>query len=88
MLTGNYAFTFSGNNSAGALVTTAGTFVADGNGNITTGEQDTNPSAPIPRTNTPNLTGTYTLGSDGRGTITFTNAPTHPTYAFSIDSTG
>ena len=87
-LTGNYAFTFAGNNSAGALVTTAGSFVSDGNGNITTGEQDTNALNAANATNTPNLTGTYTLGSDGRGTITFTNAPNTPTYAYSIDSTG
>jgi hypothetical protein len=88
MLTGSYAFMFSGNNSTGAAVTTAGTFTADGNGNITTGEQDTNSISSGSETNTPNLTGTYTLGSDGRGTITFTNAPSSPTYAFSIDATG
>ncbi len=87
-LSGNYAFTFTGNNSTGALVTTAGSFVADGNGTITSGEQDTNTIAAASEINTPNLTGTYTLGSDGRGTITFTNAPGIPTYAFSIDATG
>ena len=88
LLTGNYAFTFSGNNSTGAAVTTAGSFVADGNGNITSGEQDTNSIAGTPLTNTPNLTGTYTLGTDGRGTITLSNAPGAPTYAFSIDLAG
>ena len=87
-LTGNYAFTFTGNNSTGALVTTAGSFVSDGNGTITSGEQDTNALNAANETNTPNLVGTYTLGSDGRGTITFTNAPNTPTYAYSIDSTG
>jgi large repetitive protein len=87
-LTGNYAFTFTGNNSTGFLVTTAGAFVADGNGNITGGEQDTNTITAASEINTPNLTGTYTLGSDGRGTITFANAPNSPTYAFSIDATG
>lgn len=87
-LNGGYAFLFSGNSSTGAAVTTAGTFTADGKGNIATGEQDTNSSSSGSETNTPNLTGTYTLGSDGRGTITFTNAPTAITYAFSIDPTG
>jgi hypothetical protein len=87
-LSGNYAFFFSGNSSTGSAVTTAGTFTADGKGNITTGEQDTNSISAATETNTPSLTGTYTLGSDGRGTITFTNAPGNPTYAFSIDATG
>ncbi len=88
LLTGNYAFTFSGNNSTGGAVTTAGSFVADGNGNITSGEQDTNSVSATAPTNTPNLTGTYTLGTDGRGTITLSNAPGAPTYAFSIDLAG
>jgi Putative Ig domain len=88
LLSGSYAFFFSGNSSTGSAVTTAGTFTADGNGTITTGEQDTNSISASASTNTPNLTGTYTAGTDGRGTISFTNAPTAVTYAFSIDSTG
>jgi hypothetical protein len=87
-LSGGYAFLFSGNSSTGSAVTTAGTFTADGNGNITGGEQDTNSISAATETNTPNLTGSYTLGSDGRGTITFTDAPGNPTYAYSIDTTG
>jgi Putative Ig domain len=87
LLTGSYAFTFTGNN-AGGTVTTAGEFVTDGNGNITSGEQDTNSVSATSPTNTPNLTGTYTAGTDGRGTITLSNAPGAPVYAFSIDATG
>jgi hypothetical protein len=87
LLTGNYAFTFSGNNATG-YVATAGSFAANGSGVITAGEEDSNSISAAAPTNTPNLVGTYTLGSDGRGTITFTNAPGAPTYAFSIDTTG
>jgi Putative Ig domain len=86
LLKGSYAFTFSGNNSAG-YVAAAGAFTADGNGNITTGEADYN-SLAGPPTNVASLKGTYTLGQDGRGTFTFTNVPGSPTYAFAIDASG
>jgi len=89
-LKGSYAFTFSGNNNTG-FVTFAGTFTADGNGNITAGEEDFNAINGTPVTFT-NLVGTYTLGADGRGTFTFTGStpaqPTPQTYAFSIDAAG
>jgi hypothetical protein len=86
LLKGSYAFTFSGNNSAG-YVAAAGAFTADGNGNITTGEADYNSLAGSP-TNVASLQGTYTLGQDGRGTFTFTNVTGSPTYAFAIDASG
>jgi hypothetical protein len=86
LLKGSYAFTFSGNNSAG-YVAAAGAFTADGNGNITTGEADYNSLAGSP-TNVVSLKGTYTLGQDGRGTFTFTNVTGSPTYAFAIDASG
>jgi hypothetical protein len=86
LLKGSYAFTFSGNNSAG-YVAAAGTFTADGNGNITGGEADYN-SLPGPPTNVTALKGTYTLGQDGRGTFTFTNVIGSPTYAFAVDASG
>src|SRR5437879_10946507 len=37
MLTGQYAFSFSGQNSNFSLIIAAGSFTADGNGNITNG---------------------------------------------------
>ncbi len=85
LLTGSYAFNFSGNNASG-FVAAAGTFTTDGNGNITTGEADI--------TNLQNntlyksITGTYTAGQDGRGTITFTSVTGAPTFAFAIDAGG
>jgi hypothetical protein len=86
LLSGNYAFTFSGNNSAG-YVAAAGAFTADGNGNITTGEVDYN-SLAGPPANVAALKGTYTLGQDGRGTFTFTNVTGSPVYAFAINASG
>lgn len=86
LLSGNYAFTFSGNNSGG-YVAAAGVFTANGNGTITAGEADYNALNGSP-VNYPNLQGTYTVGQDGRGAITFTNVTGSPIYAFSIDASG
>src|SRR5277367_5039970 len=85
LLTGPYAFSFSGNNASG-FVAAAGTFTTDGNGNITTGEADITNL----QTNTlyKSITGTYTTGTDGRGTITFTSITGSPTFAFAIDTRG
>jgi hypothetical protein len=85
LLTGSYAFSFSGNNASG-FVAAAGTFTTDGNGNITTGEADiTNLQQ---NTLYKSITGTYTAGQDGRGTITFTSVTGAPTFAFAIDTGG
>ncbi|MGA7625990.1 MAG: putative Ig domain-containing protein, partial [Candidatus Acidiferrales bacterium] len=91
LLSGNYAFTFAAFNTHG-YVAAAGTFAANGNGSITGGEFDYN-SVQGPPKNYSNLMGTYTLGTDGRGTITFTNSSAGtfspaPTYAFAIDPAG
>jgi Putative Ig domain len=86
LLSGNYAFTFSGYNS-GNYVAAAGVFSANGSGTITGGEADYNSLNGTP-TNYPNLQGTYTVGQDGRGTFTFTNVSGTPVYAFSIDASG
>jgi hypothetical protein len=85
LLTGPYAFSFSGFNAAG-FVAAAGTFNANGAGTITTGEADfTTLQA---NTLFKNITGTYTLGQDGRGTITLTSVTGSPTFAFAIDTGG
>ena len=85
LLKGSFAFSFSGNNATG-FVAAAGTFTTDGNGNITTGEADiTNLQG---NTLFKNITGTYTAGVDGRGTITFTSVTGTPTFAYAIDTGG
>ena len=86
LLSGNYAFTFSGYNSGG-YVAAAGVFTANGSGTITAGEADYNALNGSP-VNYPNLQGTYTLGQDGRGALTFTNVTGSPIYAFTVDASG
>lgn len=85
LLNGSFAFSFSGF-SAGGYVAAAGAFTTDGNGNIKSGDADfTTLQANKLYTN---MTGTYTAGVDGRGTITFTNVAGSPTFAFAIDTGG
>jgi hypothetical protein len=83
LLTGSYAFSFSGYNASG-FVAAAGSFTADGAGNITPGEADI--TTQQGNTLYKNITGTYTAGQDGRGTITFTSITGSPTFAFAIDA--
>ncbi|HEY4949398.1 MAG TPA: putative Ig domain-containing protein [Candidatus Acidoferrales bacterium] len=85
LLQGHYAFSFSGYNASG-FVAAAGSFIAGGNGSITTGDADI--TTQQGNTLFQNITGTYTLGQDGRGTITFTSITGSPTFAFAIDTGG
>jgi hypothetical protein len=68
-LNGQYAFDYSGNNTQGALQQ-VGTFQADGKGNLSNGIEDVNSGAGV----FPDVpfTGTYTVGSDGRGSLVIT----------------
>jgi hypothetical protein len=61
-----YAFSYLGDNASGFL-TVAGTFAADGNGNITGGAEDVNSGFAAPVMSTI-AAGTYTVGPDGRTT--------------------
>ncbi len=66
-LTGPYAFSYRGDNQLG-FYAVAGSFVTDGNGDIESGVEDidsfqTGVSAQVP------ITGNYTVGPDGRGTV-------------------
>jgi hypothetical protein len=80
-LGGSFAFLLAGSGPAGPLAT-AGNFVPDGSGNLASGVLDEN----VNGTPAPNLVfqpsganvGTYTLASNGRGTLTF--ATTGRTY--------
>ena len=84
-LSGNYAFQFSGFNSGSAVVA-AGSFFADGQGNIKNGVEDLNSIANGPVNQT--FTGTYTIGADGRGQLVFASLPGPPVYDFAIDASG
>ncbi len=64
-LNGTYAVLFTGNNQFG-FFGFAGSFQADGNGNITSGVADINSGGGV-FTNVA-ISGTYKIGADGRGT--------------------
>ena len=74
-LNGQYTFTFSGHNSQG-FVAAAGSIQADGKGNLTNGVEDVNSAGGV-LTNV-SVTGTYTVGQDGRGTLTLSGSAISP----------
>src|SRR6202023_3596101 len=69
LLRGAYAFFFSGFDTQGVVLAT-GQFTADGSGNITSGTEDMNRVSGTSLNAT--LSGTSSLGTDGRGTLTLT----------------
>lgn len=87
-LTGSYAFLFNGYDSGGA-VAGAGSFTADGAGNITSGTVDINRASGV--TISEPITGSYTVGSDNAGTLTLTSSSqgnTLGTFRFALNSAG
>jgi hypothetical protein len=93
LLSGSYAYFFQGYDTGGT-VAIAGTFTADGNGNITSGLEDINRTSGI-ILGVP-LSGTYSIGlngSDGRGTLHMVAKPIVQAeldvdYQLVLDSTG
>jgi hypothetical protein len=67
-LSGNYAFSVRGFDPNGLFVA-AGSFVADGDGNISAGIMDTNDTATLLLAQA--FSGTYSIGQNGLGTMTF-----------------
>lgn len=82
-LKGNYIFSLSGIDVNGFAFYAVGAVTADGNGNITGGEEDLNDvsSGYFQATS---VTGTYSVGSDGRGTLTLNSSIGSFAYAFAI----
>jgi hypothetical protein len=77
---GPFAFSLSGRNASGAFFR-AGSFVANGAGLLSGGLEDIN--APSCATTNPiSFVGSYTVGSDGRGTMQFTDGCTPATFSF------
>ena len=71
-LNGNYAFTFNGltGNANGSVVFAAvGRFTADGAGNLTNGELETNGVGAGAALVAQSFTGTYSIGADNRGVM-------------------
>jgi hypothetical protein len=87
-LSGQYAFSFSGTESKNALsFFVAGSFTADGAGNIIGGVEDVNSNSAKSISKALTLSGTYTIGDDGRGVISFKNSAGDPqTLAFVIET--
>jgi hypothetical protein len=90
LLQGAYAFLFSGFDKDG-LVLITGQITADGKGNITAGTENANRISGI--VVGASVTGTYTIGSDGRGVMelisTFANqAPLTEDYELVLNSAG
>jgi hypothetical protein len=67
-LSGNYAFSVRGFDGNGLFVA-AGSFAADGNGNISSGIMDTNDTVNVLANQT--FTGAYSIGQNGLGFLTF-----------------
>ncbi len=79
-LTGQYALSFSTPNGANTLGV-VGSIVADGAGNITSGEEDVNSATgSCTLVQVPITGGSYAIGPDGRGTMTLTTSVTSGTF--------
>ena len=82
MLNGQYAFSFSGENANLSLIIAAGSFMADGNGHITNGREDVTVAGTAGQSLT--FTGTYAIGSDGRGTALIKTSNGAATWQFTM----
>ena len=84
-LKGNYVLSLSGVDSSGNAFYVLGAITADGNGNITGGEEDLNDvtSGYFMATS---ITGSYTLGTDGRGTLSLNNSIGQFQFAFAMQA--
>ena len=89
-LSGQYAFLFKGFDSVGPYLA-AGSFFADGNGNLTSGVEDincglgsaTDPICALGPITAQAFSGTYTVNADGRGSFTI-NPVSGPSYTFAL----
>ena len=83
-LSGNYAFLVSGFTGSSNSVT-AGSFFADGNGNISDGLLDSNSNGGA-LTTAQAFTGVYVIGSNGLGTLTINGGTS--TFAIAVSASG
>jgi hypothetical protein len=82
-LSGQYAFLFQGFD-AGGPVALAGSFLADGKGNLTGGIEDINRTTGV--TASLAFSGTYLVNADNRGTMTLTSTQGTSTFTFALGS--
>ena len=81
-LNGPFAFSYSGNDADGFMAA-AGSFVADGGGNITSGIEDTD-SFLVGVATGLSFSGTYVVGPDGRTTATIDTGHGVATWQFAL----
>jgi len=88
-LNGNYAFTFSGitGMEASPRLCHVGRFTADGAGNLTNGELETNGVGAGAALVAQSFTGTYSIGADNRGVMTL-NFRASAKFAFAMLANG
>lgn len=90
-MSGSYVFLLAGSESSGPIAT-AGSFVADGNGNLTSGVLDENlngtPAVDLSFLPSGSSAGSYTVASNGRGTATFTTSGRTYTFVFYLGPMG
>jgi hypothetical protein len=85
-LNGQYAFLLSGFDANGNPLAASGKFVADGNGNITSGVLDSNGTGmTAPLANSTILASTYAVGGDNRGKIALTTSSGLITYVIALN---
>ena len=85
-LNGHYAFLLNGYDDGAGAVAEAGSFAADGNGNISGGVMDLNRVSGV--TLGASFTGHYLIGLDNRGMMTLQMANGQTVqYSFAVDST-
>lgn len=84
-LNGTYVFSASGVYNSGYSFDTAGTFTADGNGKITGGVRDIY-SDGSQHVQNENVTGTYSVSTDGRGQVQLRGSSGTTTYRFVLHS--
>ena len=90
-LNGNYAFAFSGisgNGSVSSFFATVGRFTADGAGNLTNGELETNGVGARAALVAQSFTGTYSIGADNRGLMTLNFSGSSAKLAFAMLANG
>jgi hypothetical protein len=90
-LKGSYAFTFSGisgNGSVSSVFASVGRFTADGAGNLTNGELDTNSIGAGAKLAAQPFTGTYSIGTDNRGVMTLNISGGSARLAFAMLANG
>ncbi|MGH9715767.1 MAG: beta strand repeat-containing protein [Candidatus Acidiferrales bacterium] len=81
-LNGPYAFSYTGNDQTGFLAA-AGSFVADGRGHIVSGVEDVASFLNGVATGVP-ISGTYSVGNNGRGTANITRGATTEVWRFAV----